>query len=610
MQIISRVVNGCLLLGLLVGCRPQMPVTSSITIEVDGLTLPVNKRLYGLTLEEINHAIDGGLYAELIQNRSFEDGMPPFNCPYDPVRNMLTTPNGWSIPFMRADSVPGWHKLSANTQMYPDTKELVNDKNRRSMLVSIYASSDMGRGGIAAQGYGGIPIRKGETYRLSLYLKGAYMQPRTFRIALEDSVANTVLSDQYNVAPPSEWKHYTHTFTATRDANQAQLTFTADTAIMFWMDVVSLFPEKTWNSRANGLRPDLMEMIAALSPQFIRFPGGSFVEGYTAGTYPIWRETVGSIAERKNFWSVWAYGTTNGLGYHEYLQLCEDLKAEPVYVINSGVTSQSRRPRYEDITAMDKPVQDALDAIAYANEPTDSIFGAMRAKHGHPKPFNLRYIEIGSENYGTEYSKRYDLFKTAIKERYPYMTVISSSFTSRKNRGDWTDTHVYSGEDYFIANHNRYEQSLSQRRLPAVFVGEFGSTYGVARGTLRAAVSEACFLLGAESNPDVVKRLAYSPLLSNMNFPVQRSAAVSFDNHQAVASPAYYMLQMLWNNRGDEVLNTLVNTYQKPQVTFGRAGIELFDNSYDVTDVVLNGHSLTVIDVLSGGWKLESGNLI
>lgn len=161
------------------------------------------------------------------------------------------------------------------------------------------------------------------------------------------------------------------------------LTITTDSSAVFWLDVVSLFPQNTWKGRPNGLRPELMELIASLKPAFIRFPGGSFVEGYTAGTYPVWRETVGDIAERKHFWNVWAYGTTNGIGYHEYLQMCEDLDAEPVYVINSGVTNQSRRPRYEDITAMGKLVQDALDAIAYANEPADSILGTLRASHGH-----------------------------------------------------------------------------------------------------------------------------------------------------------------------------------------------------------------------------------
>lgn len=178
------------------------------------------------------------------------------------------------------------------------------------------------------------------------------MASKTVSLTLADSTGKTALSEVFRVAPAYEWRKYKHTFTATSNTNKAVLTITTDSSAVFWLDVVSLFPQNTWKGRPNGLRPELMELIAALKPAFIRFPGGSFVEGYTAGTYPVWRETVGDIAERKHFWNVWAYGTTNGIGYHEYLQMCEDLDAEPVYVINSGVTNQSRRPRYEDITAM------------------------------------------------------------------------------------------------------------------------------------------------------------------------------------------------------------------------------------------------------------------
>lgn len=592
------------------GCQPEMPVTSSITIEMDGFSVPVNKKLYGLTIEEINHAIDGGIYAEMIQNRSFEDGVPPLNCPYDASRNMLITPNGWAIPFMRPDSVPGWRRVSSATYVYLDNKELINDKNRRSLLVSASVTPESGRGGVVATGYNGLSIRKGEKYELSLFMKGATMIPKTISIALSDSVAETALSDVFKVSPIYEWRKYRHTFTALEDADNAVLSITADSSATFWLDVVSLFPQKTWNNRPNGLRPDLMEMIASLKPQFIRFPGGSFVEGYTAGTFPVWRETVGNIAERKSFWNVWGYGSTNGMGYHEYLQMCEDLEAEPLYVINSGVTSQSRRPRYEDITAMDKLVQDALDAIAYANQPADSTFGAMRARQGHPEPFDLKYVEIGSENYGQEYEKRFNLFKKAINERYPEITVIKSSMISGMNRSEWTDYHFYSGEEFLIANHNRYETGQYLRRFPSVFIGEFSMGDASLQGTLRAAIGEACFLLGVENSPEVVKGLAYAPVLGNVNYDFRRYPTISFNNHQAVASPSFYLLKMLAENRGDEVLKTEIETYSRPQVTFGRAAIELFDNSYDFEDVRIDDVPVTDATVKNGGWTIENGRLI
>lgn len=611
-SILSRavIVNALFIMFLLVGCRPEMPVTSSITIDADGLSIPVNTELYGLTIEEMNHAVDGGIYAELIQNRSFEDGVPPLNCPYDMARNVLITPNGWSIPFMRADSVPGWRRISASTYMSPDNKELVNDKNKRSLLVFATASSEIGRGGVVAEGYQGISVRKGQKYDLSLFLKGASMLPKNIRIALEDSTATSTVSDVYTLSSSFEWKRFRHTFTAARDLDNAVLTITADSSAVFWLDVVSLFPQNTWHGRPNGQRTDLMEMIAGLHPRFIRFPGGRFVEGYTAGTYPIWKETVGDISERKHFWNIWAYGTTNGTGYHEYLQMCEDLKAEPIYVINSGVTSQSRRPRYEDITAMDKLVQDALDAIAYANAPLDSVMGKLRAQNGHPAPFNLKFMEIGSENYGQEYTKRFELFKKAINERYPDVIVISSSPISRKSRSEWVDSHFYSGEEYFIANHNRFDFDKYSRRSPSVFIGEFGSVYEPSRGSLQAAIGEACFLIGAENNPDIVKRLAYSPVMGNVNYEMYGSPLLTFDNHRVVASPSYYLWQLFASHRGDEVLKSVVETYMKPQVTFGGAAVDMFDNSYDIKDVKIDDRLVSAPQVISGGWTVDNGTLV
>lgn len=610
MKLDFKIVFAYLFIMLLSGCQPEMPVTSLITVDAEGLTFPVNKDLYGLTIEEINHGVEGGLYAELIWNRSFEDGVPPLNCPFDPVRRVMTTPNGWSIPFIRPDSIPGWRSFSSSSFLYPDTKELVNDKNRRSLLVSSVASSGTGRGGVIAEGYNGIPLREGEQYDLSFFIKGASMLPKTVSFVLSDSSGTTALSDVFRIDPVPGWRKFRHTFTATKSTDKALLTITTDTSAVFWLDVVSLFPRKTWKERPNGLRPELMQMIEGLRPRFIRFPGGSFAEGYTAGTYPVWKETVGDIAARKHFWNVYAYGTSNGMGYYEYLQMCEDLGAEPVYVVNSGVTSQSRRPRYEDITAMDKLVQDALDAIAYANEPADSVFGAMRASHGHPEPFDLKYIEIGSENYGSEYVKRFALFKDAINKKYPSVVVISSSAIPGKMRNEWADFHFYAGESFLIGNHDRYVTSRNMRRSSSVFIGEFSQTGGGAGGSLWGAIGEACFLVGVENSQDVVKRIAYSPVVGNVNYPMVRQPAILFDGCKTVATPSYYLWEMFAGNRGDEVLKTNVRTYARPQIIFGRPGIEMFDNSYELKNVRIDGKNVTEGAVMTGGWKVSDGVLI
>ncbi|WP_280746976.1 alpha-L-arabinofuranosidase C-terminal domain-containing protein [Parabacteroides sp. PF5-9] len=599
----------CFLLYLLGGCRPEMPVTSSITVETEGVGVPVNQSLYGLNIEEINHAIEGGLYGELIQNRSFEDGVPPLNTRYDGVRNLLVTPNKWSIPFVSPYAVPGWRRLAVNTIMAPDPQELLNVTNKRSLYVAANASVETGRGGVVAEGYDGILLEKGERYHLSFYAKSNYLVPRTIDVALEDSSLTHTISDVFSIRPSREWKKYQYTFTAHTDATYGALTFSTDTAFVFWLDVVSLFPEKTWNNRSNGLRIDLMEKIVALNPQFIRFPGGPFVEGYTAGTFPLWKESVGDISQRKHFWNIWGYGSSNGMGYHEYLQLCEDLKAEPVYVVNSGVTSQSRRPRYEAIGEMDKLVQDALDAIAYANEPADSLWGSLRAENGHPTPFHLKYIEIGSENNGYEYNRRFEFFRQAIQEVYPEVMVISSAATGGRNRSHWVDHHFHSGEDYLISNYNLFESIYSSRRNP-LFIGEFGVVDNKNQGTMRAAIAEACFLIGAENNQQVVKRLAYSPVLGNAKYAYQRPPMIAFKNKQILLSPSYYLWELLANHRGDELLKTSVETYAKPQVRGGYASIELFDNCYDITDVCIDQKKVTAINTITGGWKIEDDYLI
>ena len=198
------------ILLIITGCQPEMPVTSTITIDGEARRIAVNQELYGLTIEEINHAIEGGMYAELIQNRSFEEGIPPLNCPFDPVRRVLRTPNGWTIPFLRADSVPGWRRFSATSYLYPDTKELINDKNRRSLLVSVSASAETGKGGVIAEGYKGIPLRKGARYDLSFYIKTLSAYPKTVSFALADSSGETLLSEVFQVTPSYEWKKYGH----------------------------------------------------------------------------------------------------------------------------------------------------------------------------------------------------------------------------------------------------------------------------------------------------------------------------------------------------------------------------------------------------------------
>lgn len=607
--ILAYILFFCGLFLLFTRCVPDVPPTSTITVDMEVMPVPVNPNLYGLTIEEINHAIEGGLYAELIQNRSFEDGVLPVHSAYDRARGLLVTPNRWTLPLPRPDSIPGWRRLSVTTYLYPDITTPVSEKNRRSLAVAINYNEGK-RGGGIAEGYKGIPLKKGERYHLSFYIRTASQATQTIAVALEDSSCSRLLSDVFEVTPAYEWKEFRHVFTATEDVSNALLTFTSTESAYFFLDVVSLFPQNTWMERSNGLRNDLMGKLLELNPRFIRFPGGLFVEGYTNGTFPVWKETVGPLSERKHFWNIWAYGTSNGMGYHEYLQLCEDLQAEPVYVINSGITNQERRPRYEVITEMPKLVQDALDAIAYANAPVDSLLGEMRARNGHPEPFNLKYIEIGSENYGAEYRKRFNLFKDAINKVYPEVTVISSSPVSDKLRGDWIDSHLYSTPDFFIANHSRYKQERPSLNRASVFIGEMGVTCPQYGGTLKAAIAEACFLIGAEESPQTVKNIAFAPVFGNADYAVKRYPLLLFKKDSLVATPSYHLFKLFASHRGNQVFPTHVNTYSRPYVMAGRPSIELFDNSYEIKNVQINGLAVNRSAILAGEWKMDNGQLL
>lgn len=340
------------------------------------------------------------------------------------------------MPFVRPDSIPGWEK-TGKAYLSIDSKEPINEINKQ--YLNIYSTTN--NSGVVATGYKGIPLRKGENYNLRFYLKGSSYHPKTLYICLKDSSRQKQFSEVFQTPITNGWKFVEHTFTAAEDTGSSILSFTTDSATVFALDDVSLFSLSSLDN--HRLRGDLLKSIKELQPGFIRFPGGIFVEGYTLGSYPIWHETLGEARKRKQFFCVNGYTTTNGMGFHEYLSLCKQLKAEPVYVVNAGVTNQKRRPRYEDITKMKLLVEDALNAIAYANQPADSTFGAIRARNGHPEPFNLKYIEIGSENSGFEYRRRFLFFYEAIKEKHPEITIIGNDIFNQRGINYLLDYHYY-----------------------------------------------------------------------------------------------------------------------------------------------------------------------
>ena len=263
-----------------------------------------------------------------------------------------------------------------------------------------------------------------------------------------------------------------------------------------------------------------------------------------------WKQTIGDPSERRTQYNLWQYHATHGIGYHEYLQMCEDLGAEPLFVINCGMSHKEVVP----LDKMGEFVQDALDAIEYANGPVSSTWGALRAKNGHPAPFNLKYMEIGNENGGTAYQERYALFYDAIKAKYPQMHLIADEWSGRPtNRPiEIVDEHYYSTPEFFIANADKYDSY--DRAGRKVYVGEYAVTQGCGQGNLRAAVGEAAFMTGLERNSDVVVMASYAPLFANVNYKKWNPDLIDFDSSRVYGIPSYYVQQMFSENRGDVVL--------------------------------------------------------
>ncbi len=542
---------------------------ATIQVDADKPAHAVSPMLYGIFFEDINLSADGGIYPELVRNRSFED----------------------------ADKPEHWAAVGS-AEIAVDAAQPLDPATPRALRVT---STGPGGGAING-GYWGMALRKGESYGLALAARGV----GALSARLENA-DGTVVYATARIAPLTEtWQAFSRELKAAGTDPRARLVITADRAGTFWLDRVSLLPAKTW--KGHGLRPDLCEMLAALRPAFMRFPGGCWVEGDTMVMAYRWKTTIGSVDQRQPLWNIWGYWATHGLGYHEYLQLCEDLGAEPLFCINAGMSHKEVVP----MDQMGEYVQDALDAIEYANGPTDSVWGAKRAQAGHPKPFGLKYLEIGNENGGPAYDERWPLFHDAIKARYPEIQLIANVWggypTSRLP--DIIDEHYYNNPEFFAGQAGRYDGY--DRSGPKVFVGEYAVTVGCGQGNLKGALGEAAFMTGMERNSDVVVMAAYAPLLVNVNHKRWNPDLINFDSARAYGLPSYYVQKLFAENRGDRVLPVRV---QAPQDLLppkgGAVGIGTWATQAEFRDIrVTQGERVLFASDFSqgtAGWRLLSG---
>ena len=555
--------------------------TDTLTLRADLPGRKVSPTLYGIFFEEISMAGDGGLYAELIRNRSFEDS---------------DKPEQWALV---ADN-------GGKGSMAVDTARPMSKTDVRSLKLTV-ESVNGGRVGVANDGYFGIGLKKGARYELSIIARADKLFQGPLAVSLESRDGSRVFAKAEIGGLTGDWKTFKQTLTSTDNGASVRLVIAAAQPCTVWLDRVSLFPQNTWKNRPNGLRADLVEMLDGLKPSFMRFPGGTWVQGATISDALRWKTSIGPVADRRPQWSWWKYHVTHGLGYHEYLQLAEDLGAEPLFVINCGMSCRDNVP----MDKMGEWVQDALDAIEYANGPADSRWGALRAKAGHPRPFNLKYIEIGNEHCWSEYQERYVLFYDAIKAKYPKMTIVAD-IPTEKRPADIVDEHYYGSPEFFLENAARYDRY--DRKGPKIYLGEYGVHEGRGPGNLHAAVGEAAFMTGLERNSDIVAMASYAELFANVNFKNWGSTIGYFDGTRVYGAPSYYVQQMFSANRADVVLPTSVKLFdERPvQPIRGLIGLGTWQSQVEFKDVkVVRGNQVLFQDNFAkgtGGWKVVRGD--
>ena len=552
---------------LMAGCALfSATAKAQVTIDIDAQQRgpKVSPMLYGIFYEDINHAADGGIYAELIRNRSFEDG-PRYGAPADM--------QGWTT-YAAAPS-----QLTARLIQPTKKTPLLNSVQHNALALDIKASAALPVC-LVNEGYWGINAVQGRSYRLSFWAKTLKYQG-TVKATLcskdgSQLYAETLVSG-FPVAKAKGWTKYEATLTANDNDPLAQFALVFDGAGQVQIDMVSLFPP-TFKNRENGMRPDLANMLWQLHPKFMRFPGGCFVEGQESPDNAFrWERTIGPIEEREGHWNVnWGYRTSDGLGYHEYLQLAEDLGAKPLYVVNVGIWHGGMTP-YDSIQPW---IDECMNALEYANGPVISKYGAMRARNGHPEPFGIEYLEIGNENnqpdprqQSDHYYERYEQFYKAIRAKYPEMKIIGNVVAWGDDNPKWNsklpvdllDEHYYRSPDWFAAAFHKYD--TYNRQGPKVYVGEYAVTNGYGKlGNMNAALGEAVYMMGMENNADVVELASYAPIFVNENDARWRPDMIRFSSSRVMGTPSYYVQQLMPQHLGTQVVKVEQNNPYKGKV--------------------------------------------
>ena len=551
---------------------------AKISVAVDQPGHQISPTLWGIFFEDINLSADGGIYPELVRNRSFEDA---------------DTPENWTFTSVSGNSEAGISTADVHGQPPP-----LNAFNRKSLRINAGGAFTL-----VNEGYWGMNIVSGDGYTLKLAARGEKFSGKLTAKIL--SGTGEVLASGEISDIGGNWKYHTLDLTAAGGDPKAKLEISGNGHGVLFLDMVSLMPKKTWND--HGLRVDLAESLDALHPKFLRFPGGCWVEGDDFAHMNHWKKTIGNVDVREPLWNIWKYFSTHGLGYHEYLQLAEDLGATPLFCVNVGMSHKEVIP----MDRMNEWVQDALDAIEYANGPVDSLWGGARARNGHPAPFNLKYLEVGNENGGPVYREHWPLFVNAIHAKYPEIKFIANEWQGghpSTPKADVVDEHFYDTPEFFMRQATHYDKY--DRTGPKILVGEYAVTKNCGLGNLRGAIGEAAFMTGLERNSDHVIMASYAPLLVNLNHRAWNPDLINFDSEKWYGLPSYYVQKMFAENRGDVSLPT---TVESPMADAGSPsgliGVGTWNTAAEFKDIKVtapDGKVLFESDFSKGtkGWKL------
>ena len=578
------------------GCLAQ---TATVRIDASRPRVAVSRNLYGIFFEEINHAGEGGLYAEMVLNRDFETVNLPAGAQW--AGNLLRTKDGWQERKWFGNELHGWKLVAGKASrgsIHLDTAKPLNPRNPHSLRLVARETGE--RLGIVNTGFWGMNFVEGNFYDLRFAARTEGGQPFEVKVELVSASGKEVYASTVVRNVGGNWQQYRCSLRAKASDPEGRLRLTVNHPGTIWFDVVSLFPRDTYKNRPNGLRADLVEMLKGLKPAFVRFPGGAIVGGLNLDNRIQWKNSIGDIAERQGSMNLWGYYTTNGLGFHEYLQLCEDLDADALWVCNPGFSDGYRRSEYakpEDVSSF---AQEALDALEYALGPPQSVWGAKRVAAGHPAPFRLKYIEIGNEASGKIYQDNYRLFSEAIRRQYPQVTIISNVRNVAGAQVDVVDDHRYGTPESFFAAYRHYD--AADRRGPGVYVGEYGVTRGVGQGNWMAALAEAAFLMGLERNSDVVKMSSYAPLFFHVEDIAWPVNLIGFDNSRVVGRGSYQVQKLFAANRPDQVLDT---TLDDPDL-FALGGVEQGSGDL-ILKLVSRSASAKRVEIQFEGLKRGSG---